>query len=178
MKKLFILLSIALLVVTFDSASKWWIDHHLMVGERIPIIDGIFDIVHVQNRGAAFGLFSNASESVRRPFFYTTSIAALLFLLYYFVTTPTEESSTLAALSLVLGGAIGNVSDRILRGSVVDFLSVHWYDTVWTPTILGSSLYIPLDWPAFNVADSAITVGVFGLLATAFRHRKARGFRV
>lgn len=168
-RKLAIVFPIAILVLSLDHLSKWWIDTHLSLADQIIVWQGFFEIVHVRNRGAAFGFMSDASDAWRIPFFYLTSIGALLFLLYYLMHTSEKHKMTLISLGFIIGGAIGNVSDRALRGSVVDFLRFHWEDKVWTPYFLGHSFFVPLSWPAFNVADSAITVGVIVLLISGFK---------
>ena len=107
---------------------------------------------YTQNRGAAWGVLSGAGEQFRVPFFYLVSIAAVIFIFSYYRKLRTEQRYLQIALALVLGGAIGNAIDRILRGYVIDFIDWHWFDPHW----LRSSLH----WPTFNVADSGITVGL------------------
>ncbi len=162
---------LSLFVVLLDHASKYWIVQTLFVGEEIPILKHFFEIAHVRNTGSAFGFLANAPAAIRQPFFYVTSAIAFIFLFYYLANTPRAFRGTLTALSLILGGAIGNITDRFMRGSVVDFLHFHWKDAVWTPTLLGKSFYIPLAWPAFNVADMAITSGVVLWLIASVRKK-------
>ena len=163
-EKLTLIVPIALAVVVIDHLSKWWVDTTLAIGDAIAVCPQFFDIVHVRNFGAAFGFLADASDGFRVPFFYVTTIAALLFLIYYVANTPSTAKGTLTSLGLIFGGAVGNIADRIARGSVVDFLHLHWRDAIWTPTLFGSTYVIPLSWPSFNVADMAISVGVVLLL--------------
>lgn len=169
MKKFRIIFPIAFIVTVLDHASKWWIDTRMAIGDVMTIIPSYFDIVHWRNKGSAFGFLAGAHDGFRVPFFYITAAAALLFLLYYIASTPASRKGILSALGLIVGGALGNIIDRIWRGSVVDFLYFHWKESVWTPIIFGKSYYIPLGWPAFNVADSAITVGVTILLLASLK---------
>ncbi len=107
---------------------------------------------YTQNRGAAWGVLSGAGEQFRVPFFYLVSIAAVIFIFSYYRKLRTEQRYLQIALALVLGGAIGNAIDRVLRGYVIDFIDWHWFDPHW--------LRPSLHWPTFNVADSGITVGL------------------
>lgn len=152
-----VLLFLALPVVILDQWTKLLVLKKIPYGEHISVISGFFDLVHVRNPGAAFGLFSNASASLRVPFFYTISILALIFLAYYFYKLRDEESWSLVIVSLLFGGVIGNMIDRIRFGNVVDFLSCYIGEHAW---------------PAFNVADSAITVAMGCLILQTFLERK------
>jgi signal peptidase II len=107
---------------------------------------------YTQNRGAAWGVLSGAGEQFRVPFFYLVSIAAVIFIFSYYRKLRTEQRYPQIALALVLGGAVGNAIDRLLRGYVIDFIDWHWFDPGW--------LRPALHWPTFNVADSGITVGL------------------
>ena len=107
---------------------------------------------YTQNRGAAWGVLAGAGEQFRVPFFYLVSIAAVIFIFSYYRKLRTDQRYLQVALALVLGGAIGNAIDRVLRGYVIDFIDWHWFDPNW--------LHPALHWPTFNVADSGITVGL------------------
>ena len=107
---------------------------------------------YTQNRGAAWGVLSGAGERFRVPFFYLVSIAAVIFIFSYYRKLRTDQRYLQLALALVLGGAIGNALDRVLRGYVIDFIDWHWFDPNW--------MHPSLHWPTFNVADSGITVGL------------------
>lgn len=150
----------ALLIVvalfTADRASKLWIESHLTLYDSFAIVPGIFNIVHTQNSGAAFGLFADASPTIRFLVLIVASLAMMGILgqmLWQATERVAAASATLRlALTLVLGGAIGNLYDRLRFDRVTDFLQV----------FLGT-----YEWPSFNVADSAICVGAT-LLAIDF----------
>ena len=139
-----------------DRASKLWIESHLTLYDSFAIVPGIFNIVHTQNPGAAFGLFAGASPAVRFLVLIVASLAMMGVLgqmLWQATERVSSASATLRlALTLVLGGAIGNLYDRLRFDRVTDFLQV----------FLGT-----YEWPSFNVADSAICVGAT-LLAIDF----------
>ena len=139
-----------------DRASKLWIESHLTLYDSFAIVPGIFNIVHTQNSGAAFGLFADASPTIRFLVLIVASLAMMGILgqmLWQATERVAAASATLRlALTLVLGGAIGNLYDRLRFDRVTDFLQV----------FLGT-----YEWPSFNVADSAICVGAT-LLAIDF----------
>lgn len=146
-----------------DQISKLWIASHLSFGDSITVIPGLFDIVHVLNRGGAFGLFAQVDSVLREVFFYGVSSLAVLLIVIYYVTLTESQVAIYICLSLILSGALGNLCDRFVRGAVVDFLSFHWYDQVAQFDFFGNLIRFRLEWPAFNVADSAITLGVLGI---------------
>jgi signal peptidase II len=158
-KKNSLFLVIAILVVLLDQATKAWILATLRLHEGFPLIDGFFSIVHVRNPGAAFGFLASASPLFRSLFFLAVTIAAILLILHYLRQTAVKERSLIVALALIMGGAVGNLIDRIRFGEVVDFLDVY----------IGAH-----HWPAFNVADSAITTGAC-LLALLILRRGGKG---
>ena len=141
-------LLIAIAVFILDRVTKLLIEAKVSVYDSITVIPGVFNIVYTRNRGAAFGILQNAPESIRLLVLVGIALCVLALIVWMlWQATRDSASSTLAnrlALSLVLGGAIGNLYDRILQGSVTDFLQV----------FLGS-----YEWPSFNVADSAISIG-------------------
>ncbi len=138
-----------LIVLVLDLATKIAIDTHLSYADRISVIPGFFYITHVRNTGAAFGLFSDAPQVYRLIFFISVSLIAVgIIISFYRKLSPGDRLAALA-LGLILGGAIGNLIDRIFRQEVIDFLHFR--------------LWRGYSWPDFNVADSAIVVGV-GLL--------------
>jgi len=155
--------SIALLVVLLDRLTKAYIEAHVSVLDTIPVIPGFFNIVHTQNLGAAFGMFANSGTLWRGVMLVLVSGAVMLFVLVSLwspARTGFIPSRLLSlALSLVLGGAVGNLYDRLFRGSVTDFLQFFF----------GS-----YEFPSFNVADSAITVGAILLALDMWfgRHRQ------
>jgi len=158
-KKNILFLAITVLVVLLDQATKAWILATLRPHEGFPLIDGFFSIVHERNPGAAFGFLAGAPPLFRYLFFVAVTVAAIVLILHYLRVSRIEEPSLVSALALILAGAVGNLIDRIRFGEVVDFLDVY----------IGSH-----HWPAFNVADSAITVGAGVLMAALLRRRKER----
>jgi len=161
-------LVIAALLFVADRASKLWIESHLTLYDSIPVIPGVFNIVHTQNTGAAFGLFATASPAIRFLVLICASLAMMGILgqmLWQSTASVAVATSTLRlALTLVLGGALGNLYDRLRFDRVTDFLQV----------FLGS-----YEWPSFNVADSAICVGATLLALDMFwgRSRQATPVR-
>jgi signal peptidase II len=137
--------TIAFTIITLDQLSKFIVQQKLDLGQIVPIIPSFFDLTYVLNPGAAFGFLSGASAAFRGPFFITISVLAVLFILYYRSRHRGMGVVPSVALALILGGALGNLIDRLRLGMVVDFLDFH---------------YRSYHWPAFNLADSAITVGV------------------
>jgi signal peptidase II len=140
------LLSAALFVV--DRVSKVWIDRNIGAFDTWAIIPGFFNIIHAENRGMAFSLMADWTSAWRSIFLIGVSSAVLVF-----VAVMLWQARTLlqrSALTLVLGGAVGNLYDRLVRGSVTDFLDIYVGD---------------YHWPTFNVADSAITVGALLLVS-------------
>ncbi len=127
------------------------------LGEMRPIIEDIFDLTHVLNPAAAFGFLSSLPDSIRQPFFMIMPIIATFLIALYVRQLPDEARAQRIGFALVVSGALGNLLDRFLYGSVVDFLLIHW-NTSWY-------------YPAFNVADIAITVGVGILLIDNFRNQ-------
>ena len=146
-------MAVALGVALLDQGVKVWIRTHLPLHETISIIPGLFDITHVANVGAAFGILAHAGPW-RELFFQVVSVAAMLGLALYYYTAPRRDRLLFWSASLILGGALGNFIDRVTLGHVTDFLDFY----------VGT-----YHWPAFNVADSAITVGGLLLALRVFR---------
>jgi len=132
-------------IVVVDQVTKAVVDRTMPLHHSIPIIDGFFNLTYIRNTGAAFGIFSGSHEVFRLPFLIGVSILAIGFILMMLKRLRDGETGLTLALAFILGGAAGNLIDRILYGEVIDFLDVYW------------SHY---HWPAFNVADSCITIGV------------------
>ncbi len=154
------LLIVSPLVFLLDQLTKYIIVENLAMGEGVPVISGFFDIVHYTNSGAAFGLFAGNSP-YRTYFFYAVSVAALVIIIFYITKLAASEKMVAFAFSLVVGGIFGNGMDRVRFQEVTDFLSFHIGDR--------SLLGVHLEWPAFNVADSAITIAMVLLILSAFR---------
>lgn len=156
--KYLILLSCAGTVICLDQLTKLVILERFARGESLSVIKGFFNITHVRNPGAAFGFLSGAPEWFRVPFFIAVPLIALLVILFLYRNLEDNQKLQSTALSLILGGAIGNFIDRIRFQNVVDFLDFHWMNKA--------------HFPAFNVADSAITVGVVFLSIALFQEAK------
>ena len=139
---LFTILTVAGLV--FDQATKLYIDRSMRLFDSIPVVTDFFNITYVRNRGAAFSFLSEASW--RLPFFIGITLVASIAILVAFHKLRNDQKLAQVSLSMIFSGAIGNLIDRVRMGEVIDFLDVHWYRH---------------HWPAFNVADSLICVGVF-----------------
>ncbi|MBE9535819.1 MAG: signal peptidase II [Proteobacteria bacterium] len=144
-KRYKLLLIIAPLVIVSDQWVKLIVDRNMLLYQSIEVLENFFHITYIRNKGAAFGILSGADASLRIPFFIAVSIVAIVLILYVLKTHKGQSPVFPVALSLILGGAIGNMIDRVRMGEVIDFLDVHWYQN---------------HWPAFNIADSAITVGM------------------
>ncbi len=140
------LVVVAGLVVLADQITKALIIKYLPLHKSITVIGGFFDITHILNPGGAFGLMANMSMVVRTVVFLFISSLAVGLILYFYIKTPPGFPFLAMGFALIFGGAIGNLIDRIRWGVVVDFLDFY----------IGK-----YHWPAFNVADSAITVGIF-----------------
>ncbi len=149
-----IIIAVVLGIVLLDQATKILVAQTIPLYERIPVVPSFFDLTHLRNPGAAFSLFAQAPEWFRQPFFFVVTGIAIVALLVFLHHAKEEGLLLTIAVSGVLAGAIGNLIDRIVYGEVIDFLLVYWGD---------------YHWPAFNVADACITLGVIGLLWTSFR---------
>jgi signal peptidase II len=155
---------ISLAIVLLDQFAKLLVVRSMRLGQNIPIVPGFFDLTFVLNPGAAFSLFATMPEWVRNPFFILISVAAAVLIVAYRSRYVRENRLASVSLALILGGAIGNLIDRLRYGVVVDFLDAHIYQ---------------YHWPIFNVADSAISVGVTLLLLEMLLEwrREKRGSR-
>jgi signal peptidase II len=153
MRKYFFL--IAALVIALDRYTKWLIAHRVTMHDSITVIPGFFRIIHTENPGAAFGLFADSPSQWKVALLIAFSVVALAIVSMLLWKNSHRFTSTGVGLSLILGGAIGNLWDRIVSRHVVDFLLFYVKS---------------YQWPAFNVADSAIVVGacllVFEILFT------------
>ena len=143
---------LSVVVVAVDQLSKLWVDSNLQLHARLPLIDGFFDLTLAYNPGAAFSFLADAG-GWQRWFFTILSTVVTIILVVWLKRLPAYEKINAVALALIIGGAIGNLIDRIAYGHVIDFLLVYYQQ--WS-------------WPAFNVADSAISIGVVLLLLAMF----------
>jgi signal peptidase II len=139
-----------------DQLTKVYIDRTMQLFDSIQIVDNFFHITYVRNRGAAFSFLSNASW--RLPFFIGVSLVASIAIIVAFQKLRDDQKLAQVSLAMIFSGAVGNLIDRVRLGEVIDFLDAHWYRH---------------HWPAFNVADSLICVGVF-LLAVDMLREESR----
>lgn len=144
---------IAAVVVVLDRITKWVIAQKITLHDSVDIVPGMFRLTHVQNQGAAFGLFADSPSEWKVAMLILFSIAALGVVSALLWRNGNAMNATAIALSLVMGGALGNLWDRVAAGRVIDFLDFY----------MGSH-----HWPAFNIADSAIVVGALLLLSEIF----------
>lgn len=138
-----------------DQASKIYVDRVMTLHQSIPVIDGLFNLTYLRNRGAAFSFLANASW--RLPFFITVSLIAGVVIVIALQKMRHEQKLAQAALAMIFSGAFGNLIDRIRMGEVIDFLDVYWKTH---------------HWPAFNIADSLICVGVALIALDMLREEK------
>ncbi|HTK94512.1 MAG TPA: signal peptidase II [Terriglobales bacterium] len=148
MRRWYLLTSVIVLVL--DRVTKWMVSENIALHDTIQVIPGFFRLTHVQNRGAAFGLFAESPSEWKVGLLVLFSVVALVVVSALLWRNSHAFNLTGTALALILGGAVGNLWDRLLSGHVVDFLDFY-IDTY--------------HWPAFNVADSAIVVGATLLVA-------------
>jgi signal peptidase II len=144
-------------VIILDQITKSAITARFIIHESYAVINGFFNLVYVMNPGAAFGFLASASSMFRYIFFTGITIVALVLILYYLIKSKPRSLLIVSSLTLIFAGAVGNLIDRIRFGAVVDFLDVY----------IGSA-----HWPAFNVADSAITVGAILMIWEMIINRK------
>lgn len=152
-----LLAAVALPVIILDQITKLLIVRKLGMNDAITVIDNFFDIVHARNQGAAFGILRDSS--IRLPFLISVSLVAVVVVFILYRKLRPDQKLAAASLALVLAGAVGNLIDRARLGEVIDFLSVHWYQHAW---------------PAFNVADSAICIGVGLMAIDMYREEKKK----
>ena len=146
---------VALAVLVADQVTKAIVERAMVLYETIPLLP-MFSLTYVRNTGAAFGVLGAAPASVRLPLFLLVTVAAAWALISMLRRAQPGQRTLVAALGAILGGAAGNFICRVRYGEVIDFLDAHWGD---------------LHWPAFNVADSAISVGVVVVLLFGLRDR-------
>ncbi len=148
-------------IIVFDQWSKILVARSMALHQSIPIIDGFFNLTYVRNTGAAFGIFAGSAEMFRRPFLIAVSLIAIAFIFAMLRRLAEGARWLITGLAFILGGAIGNLIDRVIYGEVIDFLDCFWGD---------------YHWPAFNLADSFITVGVTITLILLIRAKGADPF--
>jgi signal peptidase II len=132
-------------IIVLDAVTKWLVSANISLHDAITVVPNLFSIVHVRNTGAAFGIGANAESQVVPLLLNSGAILVFLIVVAYALRTPLTDRTLQIGLHLILGGAIGNLVDRFRFGYVVDFLDIYVRDH---------------HWPAFNVADSAICIGI------------------
>jgi len=148
-KYLLVAITVAIVVIA-DQLTKHWVATTFALRESVPVFASWFHLTYVRNTGAAFSVLAGKSAAFRVPFFTIASLVAAAAIIGFVRRTPASQRLVLLACGAVLGGALGNLTDRLMHGEVIDFVDLHWRG---------------FHWPAFNVADSCITVGVLTLLA-------------
>ena len=146
-----ILCIVSVIVLVVDQLTKVYIDRTMQLYQSIPVIPHLFSITYMRNKGAAFSFLANFNY--RLPFFILISLVAVVAILVALAKLRADQRFAAVSLSLIFAGALGNLIDRVRQGEVIDFLDVYWQSH---------------HWPAFNVADSAICVGVFLLAVDMF----------
>lgn len=149
--------TIALVVVVLDQLTKLWVQKSLVLYTVRPVIPDYFNIVHVLNRGAAFGFLNRSDIRWQTYFFFAATALAVLIINHLLRMTRDDDHLLVVGLGMILGGAVGNLIDRIKTGEVVDFLDFYWRS---------------YHWPAFNVADSFIFLGSMALLVAFYHLRR------
>ena len=144
-------------IVLLDQTTKVFVQKTMTLHQSIPVITNFFSLTYIRNAGAAFGLFSGSGGGLRTMAFIVISLVALVIFGLLYAKTPREDRTLRLALSLVMGGATGNLIDRIRIGEVIDFLDFYFRS---------------YHWPAFNVADSCISTGVGLFIIYSLFHPK------
>lgn len=177
LRRLPLLLTVALLAIVADQATKFMAVKHLthnfgeqsdwqrfmarkpVASSAVNVVPGYWDHHYVENDGAAFGMMANVDEKIRAPFFFLLTLAAAGFMTAYYLRSPERFTMRRWALMLILGGALGNFIDRVRLGYVIDFVQWHYHDKYW---------------PTFNVADAFISVGVVFLMLESFFYKEEK----
>lgn len=133
-------------IVLLDQFTKALVVERIPLHHSVPVVSGFFELTHVRNAGAAFGIFASLESPWRGLFLNVVALGVFAAVLIWALRSPADAGRLQSGLALILGGAVGNLIDRFRSGSVTDFLLFH----------IGR-----YEWPSFNVADSSITVGVF-----------------
>tara|TARA_B100000953_G_scaffold116187_1_gene95622 strand:- start:1090 stop:1611 length:522 start_codon:yes stop_codon:yes gene_type:complete len=149
------LLLISGALILIDQWTKFLVTIHIPLYFSVRVIDNFFNITHIRNPGVAFGLFANQESEYKVLFFIIISAIAIVAILIIFHQTPNNRRMVRTGLTLILSGAVGNLMDRIIHKEVIDFIDFY---------------YQKFHWPAFNVADSCITIGVALMILDLFWH--------
>ncbi|MFW5731137.1 MAG: signal peptidase II [Desulfonatronovibrionaceae bacterium] len=153
--KIAMVLSLCILVL--DQALKLWVQKTIPLWDSVPVIPGLLNLVHVLNKGAAFGFLADLDGNMQTYFFIGVTGLAIVLIFHLLKTVDRHDPYLFSALGLILGGALGNLVDRIRLGMVIDFLDFY----------VGSH-----HWPAFNVADMAISTGAILLLISFYKKKR------
>jgi signal peptidase II len=141
-------------VLVLDQITKLLVDKSMTIHQSVEIIPNFAHFTYLRNTGAAFGFLAGSHSTLRIVFFGLISVVAIGCIVYLLRSIRPQQKTLLVSLSLILGGAVGNLIDRLRLGEVIDFIDLHWYHA---------------HWPAFNVADSAISIGVVVLFVQMLR---------
>ena len=152
MKKFSACLLLVFLIIALDQVTKSLIQSHFYIGETVPVIKNLFSLTYVTNKGAAFGMLAHANDWIRRLLFLLVPVVACLWFVWLIWQARNKYLIQQLSYSLILAGAIGNLIDRFYLGFVVDFFDFYWGDN---------------HFPAFNVADSSITIAAALLIIEA-----------
>lgn len=155
-KSLAIFVATIVVVMLVDQVTKFYVVSHFSLHEMVPVVPGFFNLTYIRNPGAAFGFLAGAPAAFRGCFFALVTLVAVGLILYYLIAHKVGDLLLLLPLGMILAGALGNMVDRFRFGEVIDFLDFS----------LGS-----YHWPAFNVADMAISIGAAILVVEMFRRR-------
>ncbi|HTQ79463.1 MAG TPA: signal peptidase II [Thermoanaerobaculia bacterium] len=153
-------LFVSLAVLVIDQWTKWMIEVHLPDHSAEPLVPGFLNLTHVRNTGVAFGLFAAQGMTGGGWMLTLLGLAALTAVGVYFWFTPSRDRTLLVALAMVVGGAVGNLIDRVVTGAVTDFIDVY----------VGTH-----HWPSFNIADSAISIGIALMALDSLKLQKSPG---
>jgi len=148
---------IALTVFILDRLTKWLVIRHIVLDDNVPVIPGFFRLTHLENPGAAFSLFADSPSALRTGLLIAVSVTALAVVALLLWFRRHAFNLTTVALALIMGGALGNLWDRLSDGKVTDFLDFY----------IGAH-----HWPPFNLADSAIVIGALLLMLRMLRPEK------
>ena len=154
-------ITVAAEVVILDQVSKWLVVKYVPQYDKIQVLP-FLDITHIINRGAAFGIFRDLPKAVRLPLFALVLIAAVVVIFFFLKKAGLRDKLLVYSLGLIMGGAIGNSIDRFRLRYVTDFIDFHWFGNP------------ALHWPPFNLADSAITIGVILIMFDTFILKRGR----
>lgn len=143
-------------VLLLDQITKVLVNHLMALYQSVEIVPNFVHLTYLRNTGAAFGFLAGGHSPLRIIFFILILAVAIGCIFYLLKNLRSDRTVLIISLSLILGGAIGNFIDRLRMGEVIDFIDLHWHH---------------IHWPAFNVADSAITIGVILLFFQMIRHR-------